>query len=251
MTTQDKTPGSAPERKNRFDEADRQRVRVTLFRYMEDHRIGVPTLIAHMAKAVKREQRYIPQKTLQRFLEARIRTNDAVVSIFYEFSQTLPPARDEVAELGLTLGQFFRTRAAAGAQEEPAPLSPGSYTGSPADNTRVFSPSGCSLTVQRGSRLLEQEFAPPLPAGARPADQETGRPRGEHFEGILIAFAGFHVGVLRSSATRRPRVHWFTPAAGSGLQSFCQSAPVQDGRGQIPVVVSGLLSYVPVPDVRT
>jgi hypothetical protein len=246
MSTQEHTQSADAARKSTFDQTDRERLRAALFRYMEEHRIGVPTLIAHMAKAVKREARYIPQKTLQRFLAGEMRTNDASVAIFHEFARTLPPARDELAELTLTLGQYFRHPAGSGEQGQSVPLPTGTYAGAPADPRHPYSPKNCTLRVLTGSRLAEREHPPALWPEARP-DEIGTELRGERFEGAVVAFNGFHVGVLRSTATRRPRIHWFTPDGGS-FRSFCQSAPVQDGRGQTALVVSGYLTYVPAPD---
>lgn len=127
MSTQENAPGAEPARKSAFDHGDRERIRAALFRYMEEHGIGVPTLIAHMAKAVKREARYIPQKTLQRFLAGEMRTNDASVSIFHEFARTLPPAKDELGELALALGGFFKPASASGGPLQSAPLPPGLF----------------------------------------------------------------------------------------------------------------------------
>ena len=121
MSTQEQAPGE-PARKSSFDQADRERIRAALFRYMEEHRVGVPTLIAHMAKAVDRDQRYIPQKTLQRFLAGEMRTNDASVSIFHEFARTLPAAKDELGELSLALRDFFKTAPTPGGPVQSALL---------------------------------------------------------------------------------------------------------------------------------
>ena len=69
--------GAAPAGKNRFDTAERERIRAAILRYMEAHRIGVPTLQARIAQAADRSLDLIPLKTLQRFLAGATRTNDA------------------------------------------------------------------------------------------------------------------------------------------------------------------------------
>jgi hypothetical protein len=206
---------------------------------MEEHRIGVPTLIAHIAKAIKREQRYIPQKTLQRFLAGEMRTNDASVSIFHEFVRALPPARDELAELALVLCAFFKPPADRGEPLEPAPIPGGIFQacmGSPpAHEKHVLTrlAVGFMTVAPRASfvRVTERRFAPPLPPEARPGlDRDTER--GESFEGVLAHFDGAQVGVLRSTVTRHPRIHWFTQED-SRLWSVCQVAPVRDEGGQL------------------
>jgi hypothetical protein len=232
MSTQDQEPGADPARKSSFDQPDRERIRAALFRYMEEHRVGVPTLIAHMAKAIKRDQRYIPQKTLQRFLAGEMRTNDASVAIFHEFASKLPAAKDDLAELALALGSFFKPVAVPGGplQSAALPLGPlQTYSDPPQTIVKVHLGTLTFLPRSPGQvRLTEQVFPPVLDRDTRPAGEQSREGRGEHFEGIATSCGNLHLGVLRSSATRRPRVHWFTREQ-DNLKSFCQSAPLQDG----------------------
>jgi hypothetical protein len=203
---------------------------------MEEHRVGVPTLIAHMAKAIKRDERYIPQKTLQRFLAGEMRTNDATVAIFHEFVRALPPAKDDLVELSLTLGNFFRPAPAPGGPLQSASLPDGifqTYLGDPPANERQIPlrvAAGFLILASKTSlaRLVERRFSAPLPSSARPGLPRDWDKRGEHFEGVLVPFDGFHVGLLRSTVTRKPRVH-FIARAGAVLWSECQFAPVTDG----------------------
>lgn len=227
MSTQENAPGPEPARKSSFDQLERERIRAALFRYMEEHRIGVPTLIAHMAKAVGRDQRYIPQKTLQRFLAGEMRTNDASVSIFHEFARALPPARDDLAELSLSLGSFFKPLTASGGPLPSAllPLGPVQAYSAPTQNILRLHLGTLTFLPRQ---LTEQVFPPVLDREARPGGEEDREGRGEHFEGVVTNCGNLQLGVLRSTATRRPRVHWFT-REGDDLKSFCQSAPLQDG----------------------
>lgn len=240
MKAQDQTSGGAPARKSAFDEAERERIRAALFRYMEEHRIGVPTLIAHMAKAVKREAQYIPQKTVQRFLANDMRTNDASVRVFYEFALGLPPGKDELAELAAGLSKFFNEVSAAVAPRQRAAMSDGAYqayAGSPAAHEKdLFSriAAGFLTVTTKAARthVAERRLAPPLPPSARPGLPYDHKERGEAFEGVLVRFDSFEVGVMRSTATRKPRVHFFARHE-SVLWSECQSAPVTGAEGEL------------------
>ena len=233
MSTHEQAPGE-PARKSSFDQPDRERIRSALFRYMEEHRVGVPTLIAHMAKAIKRDERYIPQKTLQRFLAGEMRTNDASVSIFHEFARTLPPARDELGELALALGSFFKPPPSPGGPllSAPLPLGPLQTYSGPAQPQNLLKVHLGTLTVLPRSpaqiRLTEQLFPPVLDRETRSSGEQGREGRGEHFEGIATTSGNLHLGLLRSTATRRPRIHWFTREQGD-LKSLCQSAPLHDG----------------------
>lgn len=222
---------SEHEKKSVFDQRERQRIRAALFRYMEERRIGVPTLIAHMAKAVKRDERYIPQKTLQRFLAGEMRTNDASVAIFHEFAGKLAPARDDLAELALALGGFFQPLTDPGSPLPPAPLPLGpleSYSDPTTTTLRLHLGTLTFLPGPDRLALTEQVFPPVLEPDARPADEHRREGRGEQFEGVATTCGNLHLGVLRSTATRRPRIHWLTGEQGA-LKSSCQSAPLQNG----------------------
>jgi hypothetical protein len=61
-----------------------------MLRYMESHRIGVPALQARISEAVNRPVDLIPLKTLQRFLAASTRTNDAFLVPCHRFVSGLP-----------------------------------------------------------------------------------------------------------------------------------------------------------------
>jgi len=228
MSEQEQTPGAEPARKSSFDQPDRERIRAAMFRYMEEHRVGVPTLIAHMAKAVKRDERYIPQKTVQRFLAGEMRTNDASVAIFHEFVRALPPAKDDLPELALALASFFKPLPALAGplQSAPLPIGPIETFSDPARN--FLAAHLGTLTFRTGMRLAEQVFPPVLDREARPDGEQDREGRGEQFEGVAAACGNLHLGVLRSTATRRPRIHWLMRDQGQ-LKSLCQSAPLQAG----------------------
>jgi hypothetical protein len=232
MTAGEQQQGGAPARKTTFDDADRAAIRATLDRYMKEHDIGVPRLIKRMAEALKRQERYIPQKSVQRFLAGEMRTNDATVSIFHEFARTLPPGRDDIAELSLALTGFF----AAG----PGPADPNGPAVAPgnlfetyqdqADRSGALRVPRSRLSIEArlgaGLRVREEVFPPALEHDSRAwAGGPEHYERRELFEGVLVVFRGYHVAVLRSTATpRHARIHWLSISEDDRLRSLCQSA---------------------------
>jgi hypothetical protein len=85
MASTETSAGAAPPGRARFDMAERARIRAAMLRYMEAHRIGVPALQARISEAVNRPIDLIPLKTLQRFLAASTRTNDAFLVPCHRF----------------------------------------------------------------------------------------------------------------------------------------------------------------------
>ena len=93
-------------------------MRSSLLRYMEAHRIGVPTLAgAYCAMRQDRSQDLIPLKTLQRFLAGTTRTNDAFLIPCHQFASSLPdyggPKEVTPDELARALGWFLNAAAQA------------------------------------------------------------------------------------------------------------------------------------------
>lgn len=87
-------------------------MRSALLRYMQENRIGAPSLQFRIAEASGRGVDLIPLKTLQRFLAHSHRTNDSFLIPVYEFSANLP-AREDGGDVAQMLSKFF-----AGAREE-------------------------------------------------------------------------------------------------------------------------------------
>lgn len=92
--------------KKTFDIQERDRMRSSLLRYMQENRIGVPSLQVRIAHAAGRSVDLIPLKTLQRFLAHSHRTNDSFLIPVYQFSADLP-VREENASIGQILARFF------------------------------------------------------------------------------------------------------------------------------------------------
>lgn len=99
------------QRRPAYDAPERERIRRLLLRYKEDHGVGVPTLQLRIAEVVgDGNPDRVPLKSLQRFLGATHRTDDALVDHCMNFLMTVapPPAEDGLADslsrfLGLEL----------------------------------------------------------------------------------------------------------------------------------------------------
>ncbi|MBN8913091.1 MAG: hypothetical protein J0H65_13765 [Rhizobiales bacterium] len=226
MTTdaaaQDRTPG----RKTAFDAPERARMRAALLRYMEEHRIGVPTLQGRIAQASGRSTELIPLKTLQRFLADSHRTNDAFLVPVYQFSKDLPERHDEFTAIAGGLVSFYSPP---GSGSEPRP--PGAFSLLGAFDVYEEGTDQSDRATQTGRMTFDPEQSPPallvrehqyLPGNS------TGLNDPAHiFEGIVVSFGMFQIGMMRSTLTHLPRIHWFAFGRGFALQSCCQSCAIQ------------------------
>ena len=70
-----------------FDEAARELIRKKLTRYMEENRIGVPTLAKQITDANPEHE--IQITTLQNFLTGHAQTDDRYVALFHRFAEGL------------------------------------------------------------------------------------------------------------------------------------------------------------------
>ena len=80
---------SEPESRTGFDQRERELVRSALRRYMEENRIGTPTLQYRIIEADPR-RREIPLSTLQRFITGAHHTQDHHVALCHAFVRDLP-----------------------------------------------------------------------------------------------------------------------------------------------------------------
>ena len=80
---------SEPESRAGFDQRERELVRSALRRYMEENRIGTPTLLYRIIEADPR-RREIPLSTLQRFITGAHHTQDHHVALCHAFVRDLP-----------------------------------------------------------------------------------------------------------------------------------------------------------------
>lgn len=203
-----------PLRKTTFDEADRAHIRAALHRYMEEHGIGVPTLLKRIANVTGRHDDLVPQKTLQRFLEGVMRTNDLMVGIFYEFVQTLPPQpNDELGDMADSLSAFYNPAA-----EQPSTASP---IRAPVGLNGIVDETSMSFITIDKSRAGRSYT--PVEELIQPRFDSEGSSWNKHrYEGVLQARGNFFIVFLRSNLTRLPRIHWLTQNPDGTFQSVCQ-----------------------------
>lgn len=209
----------APVRKKSFDGAERGRLRAALLRYMEAHRIGVPTLLVRIAESANRSQDLIPLKTLQRFLAGTHRTNDAILVPCHQFASALPDyggAEEGGPDmLSRALREFFSL-------PEPGTL----MTPVLSNAYAVFTnPGGAGLRQFRRDDVTFEvpysEFAlPAAPEGpCLPVKEQVFNPARRHpfrpddgrvchrYEGVLVHFGNEIFVLLKNVLTRLPKTY--------------------------------------------
>lgn len=217
--------------KKSFDTTDRDRMRSALLRYMQEHRIGVPTLQARIAQASSRSTDLIPLKTLQRFLAHSHRTNDAFLIPVHQFSSTLP-VRDENAVFAQALGGFFR-----GAMPEAAARETGArLTGSFAVLAEQRPDKPALLESKDRFTLLQGTMS--VCTGAEPGmvhvreevlvgdDGKAGDPESgfrHRYEGIALDLDTPIIVMLRNALTGFPKSYWLYRDRVRNLYGFVSS----------------------------
>lgn len=205
----------------RFDQADRDRVRRALLRYMEDHRIGVPTLQKLIAEANDLTLDYLPLKTLQRFLAASHRSNDIMVRFCHRFAAGLPDD-DPLADLGEAVAAFIGARPdGTGLRPPPAEMI-GTFAGrvEPAQTGLAVSPPGYDHWVPYSTLTVAALPARPFASVSetvtnwRRAAVDATAPARRTYEGVLFHPAGAYCALMRNVLTGTLRLYWLGPVAG-------------------------------------
>lgn len=206
----------------RFDQADRDRVRRALLRYMEDHRIGVPTLQKLIAEANDLAIDNLPLKTLQRFLAASHRSNDIIVRFCHRFADNLPDD-DPLADLGEAVAAFVGGRRDGAAFEPPADMI-GTFAGrtEPAQTGFAVSPPGYDHWVPFSTLTIAALPARPFASVSeivtnwRRATVDATAPARRTYEGVLFQPAGAYCALMRNVLTGTLRLYWLGlgPVAG-------------------------------------
>ncbi|RIK59422.1 MAG: hypothetical protein DCC64_15855 [Planctomycetota bacterium] len=209
---------------HQFSEADRQRIRSALQRYMRDHKIGVPTLRERICKATGRirntpsgdDPYLVPQKTLQRFLAGSHRTQDLVLVPIAEFAKSLP-ARNVVEELAAAASGFFSQSDPSEAKGSRASAAiAGKYDLLAMHVVKADNASGLDLSLNQGYKVEcgQAEFIS-TPSGLtvrevitnphqiHPAPQETDGPR-ITWEGVVCAMDTLVLLIMRNEAVFVP-----------------------------------------------
>lgn len=218
------------EAKNRFDLADRDRIRRTLLRYMQQRAIGVPTLQKEITAANNLSLDRVPLKTLQRFLGDTHRSNDALIRFCAQFVATLPDS-DPLAAFGEQMAAFLGVWRDGHDCRPVPPEIAGTYQ----SRARRAAEAGGGMRVYRGDAedwvpfsAVEIDTTPAHPfalvrefvsnwdrRSAGDACAET-IPR-RTYEGIAIHPNGSFFIVMRNVLTGTPRVYWLDWAADGRL----------------------------------
>jgi len=208
---------------------DRDTIRRRLLGYMERHSIGSPTLQARIADASGRTLDEVNNKTLQRFLAGRHRTNDAFVWLCQKFLMGTE-SEDPVREFGDAALRFFLAEDAA---RDVAAVT-GTYRLTCRDEDEKEDRAYSALTLQpvegRDYLHAEEEVA-----DVRARARGKGDDNPLRFEGVALARPGGISLVLRDVLTRRPKWHSLYKAAvdrhRDGHYSGAVVTPVYMGSG--------------------
>lgn len=198
-----------------FDAAERDRIRRALLRYMEENRIGVPTLQRAVAEAHGIVLDRIPLKTLQRFLADTHRVNDMMVRFCRDFLRDLPD--DDPLDLyGAQLAAFHAT------PDGGLQLALEQYTGAFEGIGQVRPQGMVALNRERDEKTVKVSdltfTARPTAAFLRAAEtvsnwRNEAEPEGtvrRAYEGVAVATATGLLVSLRNSLTGAPRTYWLT-----------------------------------------
>ena len=194
-----------------YDERARERIRARLIRYMERHKIGVPTLKDRIERADERGREF-PLSTLQRFLRGSHRTMEMYVTLCTQFLDGLDepmepadfaralaaflPSQEPATQLRELSGQYD----AAVLPAEAAPLTKVRYDGTVYSTVELRGGAGEAC-------LLALEDEP---------DRDSSRgDAGRRFtyDGVAVAFGTDIYLLMRNSLTRRPRHYCLTQVA--------------------------------------
>lgn len=205
-----------------FDLDERARIRAKLLHYKEQNRIGAPALVLRMAKKLKREPLFVPQKILQRFLQNEGRVHDPFVEICRQFVSDLPDT-DPAAELGEQLARFFNIRAET---DHPGTSDPDRLTGTYSLYADSLTPSAriCMTRIQEAprsfpnfrSRCTLRRYSSQGPllvteeetTEASDSDYVETAAQKRCFEGAAFLSCAGIILISKNTATRHPRILW-------------------------------------------
>jgi len=192
-----------------LDDAERDRIRRTLRRYMIEHHIGTPTLQGQIIDADEPRHREIPLSTLQRFLTGSHRTSDHHVLLCHDFVKELPYYGEgkDIAFFGKAVSAFFQPQQDSDARAEVIAMLERDVLGSyeafrppPKDNPMPLWDmhiSNISFTPSGDSPWLEVRET---------VDGMSRRETRHKFEGAALYAAPYLHIFLRDLFTRQPRL---------------------------------------------
>lgn len=227
---------SEPQTRTGFDHAARERVRAALRRYMQDHRIGTPTLQYRIIEADEPRRREIPLSTLQRFITGSHHTQDHHVALCHAFVSDLPyygEGRD-IAQFGEALFGFVQDQAQGREREALIARLESEFAG-----TYEAASAHLTLSASDGQPwLIARETARcelnPDKYAERAANELSRRRRAR--EGVMVLISSCIYIMLRDSLTRQPKLcclMWW-PARSESEAMVLQGETLQ------PAFMSGL-----------
>lgn len=250
--------------KNRFDQADRDRIRRALLRYCQEHAIGVPTLQKEIAAANDLSLDRVPLKTLQRFLGNTHRSNEAMVRFCDRFVGNVADI-DPITALGEQVAAFLGVWRSGHDCRPVPPILAGSFAGrtklipepgqmrimtnDPAIEYPPFSHMEIELLPGRAFASVRETISNwnrRPPASSEPSAETTPR---RAYEGIALHPNGSLFMLMRNVLTGTPRIYWFefttdNRLVGHGHESI---SSLDDGAA----IGNGLHSSAPVILDRT
>ncbi len=214
------TKAQAAPKQTYFDEGERQAIRHSLLRYIDENNIGVPTLQRLIAAANGISVDQLPLKTLQRFMADTHRSNDLMVRYCHHFvrGQLVDPIKSFGDQFAAFLGVWRDGR-------DCRPVPP-DMAGTFASHTKEALPPGQTMRVSRAGDLvpfsrIQVDLLPghvfavisetivnwkALPSGTSDYSLPT-TPR-RNYEGVLIHPNGALFAIMRNVLTGTPRTYW-------------------------------------------
>lgn len=227
------TKAQAAPKQTYFDEAERQSIRRTLLRYIDENSIGAPTLQRLIAAANGISVDQLPLKTLQRFMADTHRSNDLMVRYCHHFviDQLAP---DPVTAFGDQFAAFLGVWHD-GRDCRPVPPD---MAGSFASHTKEALPPGQTMRVSRAGDLvpfsrIQIDLLPgrvfaviretiinwkALPSGA--ADDGLPTTPRRDYEGVMIHPHGALFAIMRNVLTGTPRTYWLNRQADNKVLGY-------------------------------
>lgn len=224
--------------KKAFSQDDRAGLRATLLAYMQEHRIGVPTLQVRIAQAAGREPHLLPLKTLQRFLADTSRTNDALLALCFQFAETLKPkpGSEDFAEAAAaffeTIGEVHHLLGQwTGLAQGKTGMTAVNQTGADISSVQSSTLKLDLMGKQRGLRVSETVTNP---SGNRKAVYDPGM---QHvYEGIAVQFRPLVCLISKNLLTRLPRTYWLQKGEDGHLRGHVAEAVFGAREGDLRVV---------------
>jgi hypothetical protein len=216
-----------PQMRTGFDMQERERVRRALRRYMQENRIGSPTLQYRIIEADKPRRREIPLATLQRFLRGSHHTHDHHVALCHAFVSPLPyygEGRDLEA-FGAALTGFLREPADAESGDQLAGRLEHEFARHYVTRTKAIAPGAFPFPPEAGliASRVSFDHAPGqgwLKVREFVTDSRNSAENPQRrftYDGVLLLTPPLVFVFLRNTLTRQPKTY-------SLAQVFTQAA---------------------------